>query len=67
VLDVAMDIMKSTRRDEEGWKEGRSEGARDGKERSSLMRVTVCVLLDEKEVATRRVRKSTGRFLLGSV
>jgi len=44
-----------------------SEGARDGKEGSSLMRATVGVLLDEKEVATRKERKSTGRFLLGSV
>jgi hypothetical protein len=69
VLDVAMDIVKSTQKDEGGRKEGAKEGARDGKEGSSWVDMCdgVCVFLNGKEVARKRNRTVPFRFCLEKV
>ena len=54
VLDVAMDIVKSTQRDEEGRKEGAKEQEIERREARGLMPVTGCVFLDGKEIAMMR-------------
>ena len=59
VLDVAMDIVKSTQKDEGG----RKEGARDGKEGSSWVDMCdgVCVCVSEWKGSCEE-KKSNGSF-----
>ena len=61
MLDVAMDIVKSTQRDEEGRKEGAKEQEMERKEARGLMRVTGCVFLDGKEIAIMREGRKRSR------